>query len=281
MVAALLAFAPAAARAEPPIWTVRDHDSEMVLFGSLHVLKPGAQWMTPQLTRALERADDIWFELPVDPGTEFEAARLAAQRGTLPPGQTLTTLLKPDTQARLLRVAENYGVALPLIDRLEPWLAEVVLGSAIFRKAGASVDSGVEKSLNQAAPSVTQRHAFETPAEQIGVFADTPRAEQIASLEETLRSMEERPGEYESLVDAWMDGDVRRLDHEALDPLREATPGVYRSLVVERNIRWLTSLRARMAGSGRTVVVVGVGHLVGPDGLPTRLRALGYSVEGP
>jgi hypothetical protein len=25
------------------------------------------------------------------------------------------------------------------------------------------------------------------------------------------------------------------------------------------------------------VVVVGVGHLIGPDGLPARLRALGYS----
>jgi uncharacterized protein YbaP (TraB family) len=28
-------------------------------------------------------------------------------------------------------------------------------------------------------------------------------------------------------------------------------------------------------------VVVGVGHLIGPDGVPARLRALGYSVTGP
>jgi uncharacterized protein YbaP (TraB family) len=51
--------------------------------------------------------------------------------------------------------------------------------------------------------------------------------------------------------------------------------------VVDRNARWMTPLRARMAGSGRTVVVVGVGHLVGSEGLPARFRALGYSVEGP
>jgi hypothetical protein len=36
-----------------------------------------------------------------------------------------------------------------------------------------------------------------------------------------------------------------------------------------------------MKGHGRTVVVVGVGHLIGPDGVPARLRALGYSVTGP
>jgi hypothetical protein len=29
------------------------------------------------------------------------------------------------------------------------------------------------------------------------------------------------------------------------------------------------------------VVVVGAGHLIGPQGLPQRLRALGYRVEGP
>jgi uncharacterized protein YbaP (TraB family) len=40
-------------------------------------------------------------------------------------------------------------------------------------------------------------------------------------------------------------------------------------------------LDQRLKGKGRTVVVVGVGHLVGADGLPARLRALGYSVTGP
>jgi uncharacterized protein YbaP (TraB family) len=40
-------------------------------------------------------------------------------------------------------------------------------------------------------------------------------------------------------------------------------------------------LDARLKGHGHTVVVVGIGHLIGPDGVPARLRALGYSVTGP
>ena len=74
---------------------------------------------------------------------------------------------------------------------------------------------------------------------------------------------------------------LRLAMKEALQPLRKASPALFRRLVSDRNARWTTELDARLKGKGRTVVVVGVGHLVGDDGLPSRLRALGYSVTGP
>lgn len=275
------ALAAGAAQARPPIWSLGDADSQMVLFGSLHVLPPGGDWLSPELSRALAEADDIWFELPVDPAAEGEAAVLAISRGMLPAGQTLSSLMTPSDAARLGRVAEKYGVPLPFLDRMQPWMAEVVLGGAAFRAAGATAEAGVEKSLYAAAPKAAAKRNFETAAEQIDIFASVPRPEQIAALNETLEGMEERPDEFLRLVSAWMAGDVARLEREALDPLREATPGVYRRLVVERNDRWMETLRTRLAGKGRTVVVVGVGHLVGPDGLARRFQALGYSVKGP
>jgi uncharacterized protein YbaP (TraB family) len=83
------------------------------------------------------------------------------------------------------------------------------------------------------------------------------------------------------LVRAWMAGDTAGLDREALEPMRKASPGLFRRLVTERNEAWIRTLDARLKGRGRTVVVVGVGHLIGQGGLPARLRALGYSVTGP
>jgi uncharacterized protein YbaP (TraB family) len=52
-------------------------------------------------------------------------------------------------------------------------------------------------------------------------------------------------------------------------------------VVQQRNARWVQALLARLKGSGETVVVVGMGHLVGPDGLPAQMRARGYEVLGP
>ena len=135
-------------------------------------------------------------------------------------------------------------------------------------------------SSNDIAPHATRR-AFETSAEQIALLSGGLRTEQIASLHETLAELEDQPDEFMALVRAWMDGDVAALDREALDPVRKTSPSLFRRMVTERNARWTQVLDARLKGHGRTVVVVGVGHLIGPDGLPARLRALGYSVTGP
>jgi uncharacterized protein YbaP (TraB family) len=268
------------AAAQPPVWIVKDKDSEIVLFGSVHVLPHGLDWRPPALIKALQNADDLWFELPIDPQSEAETSQLAMASGVLPPGQSLTTLLGPGDTERLAKLCAGYGVPLPMLDRLKPWLAEIALAAGAYRRVGADAASGVEQAISAMAPAA-RRQAFESPTEQIALLSGGPIPEQLASLRETLKEMEDDPDEFATLVKAWMAGDVATLRKEALDPLRAASPDLFRRLVTERNARWAQVLDARMKGHGRTVVVVGVGHLIGPNSVPARLRALGYSVTGP
>lgn len=269
------------AQARPPVWTVRDADSEMVIFGSVHVLPPGLDWRPDKLNAALAKADDLWFELPIDPASEARVSQLAMSMSQLPEGQSLSKLLSPQSAQALAAAAQDLNLSLAVLDRFEPWFAEVILATAQFRRAGADASSGVEKSIAANAPASAQRRAFETPEEQIAIFDAAPLSEQVASLEETLRELKSNPDAYDKLIGHWMTGDLKALDADALGPLRKAAPGLYARLVTDRNDRWIAELKTRMAGSGSTVVVVGVGHLVGDDGLPAQLRALGYSVEGP
>ncbi len=275
---ALLTAAPAAA--EPPVWTVRDRDSTVVLFGSVHVLPADLDWRPDALDAALTRADDLWFETPVDDANAAEASRAAQAKGYLPAGQSLSALLSPRGRARLERISGQLGISPAGVDRLAPWYADVTLGIVTLMRQGATVTTGVERTLADAAPAATRR-SFETSTEQIAFFADAPVADQLASLEDTLKQLDEDPAFYDRLIDAWAEGDTKAIEDLGLTPMKQVSVHLYDQLIVQRNLRWVEAITERMKGSGETVIVVGVGHLVGPDSVPALLRARGFIVEGP
>lgn len=274
----LVAATPAAA--EPAVWTVRDPDSTIVLFGSIHVLPRGMDWRPDALDAALDRADDLWFETDVGADRDAESGLLARREGTMPGSAGLIALLTPQGRDRLDRIAGRLGFAPAALDGFKPWLADVTLSVAALAAQGAGVNDGVERTLIEAAPRA-ERRTFETSAEQIAFFAGAPMADQLASLEDTLRQIDEDPGYYDRLIQAWAAGDTRAIEALGLDPLRALSPILYDRLIVQRNRRWAEVIRQRLAGSGETVIVVGAGHLVGKDSVPALLRAEGVAVEGP
>lgn len=275
--AAAMLLSPGLAVAEPAVWTLRDQDSTILLFGSVHLLPDGLDWRPAALDAALEDADDLWFETPTEGGEGRMATRAL---GLLPVGESLSARLTPDGRARLERVSAAVGLSPAAVDGLRPWLADVTLSVAVLIHDGARAEAGVEAMLSDAAPGAPRRY-LETPREQIAFLAEAPEADQLASLEETLRQLDQDPGLYRRLVKAWLAGDQSALDSLGVAPLRTLSPVLYERLIAGRNRRWTEQILQRLAGSGTTVIVVGAGHLTGPDGVPALLRARGVAVEGP
>lgn len=281
---AVLTVAAAPARADPPLW--RAHGAggrELVMFGSVHLLDAGEMWMTPALAQALAGADRVWFEIPLDAQAKGEAQARAVALGRLPAGETLPALLSAAGRARLKTVAGELKLPDAAFDHMQPWLAEAVLSVSYFLKAGARSDLGVEEQVARAAPPAAARGALETVDDQLAALSGGSRADQLASLEQTLHDIHDEPQSFRRLVAEWRRGDVRALVREELAPLRRQSPSVYARLVLDRNRRWVGELEVllRTGPPGRTVVVVGVGHLIGAQGVPAQLRHDGIAVEGP
>ena len=276
----VLTIAPSAV-AQPPLWIVRTPHATLYLFGSIHLLPPGLDWEPPALTAALARADEIWFELPINDLTDGEAGRLAQERGFLPKGDSLFNHLSAGEVTRLDTAGGRVGMPEKFLAPMRAWLAEVTLDLAQDSLDGAVAGQGVEQQISLQAPPTAQRHAFETASQQIDFLASVPMTDQIASLDETLGEINDDPGLYKRVVQTWLAGDLAAMRKDALDPLARVSPRLYRQLITDRNRRWAEILERRLAGSGVVVVVVGTGHLVGPGGVPALLRAKGLSVEGP
>jgi len=79
------------------------------------------------------------------------------------------------------------------------------------------------------------------------------------------------------LVEAWHRGDEdtlgRMIDEEKM------TPEVYQAVYYDRNMKWLPQIESFMGKEENYLVIVGVGHLVGEDGLVKLLEDKGHTVR--
>lgn len=278
--AAFLIASPAA-WAKPPVWVAHGPQATVTIFGSVHILPDKLDWEPQALKDALLNADELWFETPIDAADLLDAARLALVKGLLPPNESLLALLPTDAdRAKLADTAARLNVPLDQLNRLRPWLAELTLTQAAYARDGASADQGVERQLADGAAQA-QRHAFETAEQQISMFADTGVADQVASLMDSIRELQDDPDAYRRLTREWLTGDLKGIDRDAITSLKATSPTLFKVLLTNRNTAWRTTLLERLRRPGKVVVVVGVGHLIGPDGLPQLLRDSGIRVDGP
>jgi len=278
---ALFLIASPAAWAKPPVWVAHGAQATVTIFGSVHILPDKLDWEPQALKDALQSADELWFETPIDAADLLDAARLALAKGLLPPNESLLALLPTDAdRAKVADTAARLNVPLDQLNRLRPWLAELTLAQAAYARDGASADQGVERQLADGAAQA-QRHAFETAEQQISMFADTAAADQVASLMDSIRELQEDPDAYRRLTREWLTGDLKGIDRDAIASLKATSPALFKVLLTNRNAAWRATLLERLRRPGKVVVVVGVGHLIGPDGLPQLLRDSGIRVDGP
>ncbi|WP_300555622.1 TraB/GumN family protein [Maricaulis sp.] len=267
-----------AAQADPAMWKVSDEDSEILLFGSVHVLREDTQWRTDALDAAIAAADEVYYETPMTVEAQAASQQLIPQFGLNPQGQTLSSMLTEEQNAQLARVAGQMGLPVQNLEPLRPWLAGLTISLIGMQQAGYNPMTGVEMTLSAVTEDERERY-FETFEDQFGFFAGLSPEVELHFLTFSLEQIENDPGMLDRMVAAWAAGDVAALDTIFHEGMQEAGPEVYDVLLVQRNHHWVDEIETMLEGSGKTLIVVGAGHLVGPDGVPTLLEAEGITVE--
>lgn len=275
-VAAFLTLA-SNAQAAPAMWRVSDADSQVYLFGTLHVLQPRAKWRTPAYDAAYARAGVVWFEADLQSG-DPDTLRLLLQRYGLDPDIPLSHKLPP---ADLTALARQTDVA--RIEHLRPWAAALMLSVQPAIGRGATVEKGADLAITRAARSDAKRvRAFETLEDQARMFASLPQPSEVRYLSAVIheRSRGPRlrlPFQPASLEAAWLAG---RLGPGEVAAMKAENAALYEALLKRRNLVWADTLQAEMASApGVELVNVGALHMLGSDGLPALLKARGFKVE--
>ncbi|HEY8328912.1 MAG TPA: TraB/GumN family protein [Rhodanobacter sp.] len=272
---ALLLLACAPALAKPALWVVKDADTTIYLFGTVHLMPSDASWHDPALDRAMADSQTLYIEL-----TDDDPANMAALvlRHGMDATHPLSSQLSPSEAHRLDLLANKLGVpgGMQTLNVMRPWLAALTLAVTPLLKAGLDPEHGVDKQLKaQMSAAGKPVLGLETAEQQIRFLADMPRAIELALLRSTMRDADQGAFRLTELIDAWRAGDVDTIARIGNDDMRQHEPKLYQRLLVQRNQVWATKVAAMLRQPGTVFIAVGAAHLAGPDSVQAQLQKLG------
>lgn len=262
----------------PALWVIKDADSTLYLFGTVHLLRPTTAWGTERVDAAFDSAEKIVLEIS-NPDDQAAVIPLIQQHG-LSLATPLSSLLNAEEIAALDTAARTLGLSAAQMDPFRPWFAALTLSVAPLAKAGYDPASGVELILKARAEAAGKPiSGFETIDEQIRILAGFPEEEQLAFLRSTLEDFETATVDLDKLVEAWAAGDVEAIETLGVEPMRESGEALYQALLVRRNTNWADQIQTMLDGSGTVFIAVGAAHLAGDDSVQEILERRGVDVE--
>lgn len=277
---ALSASACAQETFDPALYVVRDADSAMYLYGTVHVRPRGTDWGDEDVRSALASAEEIWTEIEISPEADARAQALAMELGQAPADRPLSSWLTPEENERLNTLTQRLGIPRAYLETMQPWMAGLTLSLLPIMQAGYDPMSGVDRAIDAYGDANDKSmRAFETIEQQLGFFAGLSEETQREFLREAIEEAEQGPAMIADMTTAWERGDLESLERVVVDDTRREYPDVYEALFLQRNNAWMEVLAREMQGSGVDFVAVGAGHLLGEDGLVQQMRARGYTVE--
>ena len=262
----------------PALWVVRDADSTLYLFGTVHLLRPTTAWGTQRVDAAFDSAEKVILEIS-NPDDQAAVIPLIQQHG-LSLATPLSSLLNAEEIAALDAAAQTLGLSAAQMDPFRPWFAALTLSVAPLAKAGYDPQSGVELILKARAEAAGKPvTGFETIDQQIRILAGFPEADQLAFLRTTLEEFESATTDLDKLVEAWAAGDVDAIEELGVEPMREGSEALYQALLVRRNTSWADQIQSELEGSGTVFIAVGAAHLAGDDSVQDILERRGVEVD--
>lgn len=261
----------------PAIWVVRDDDSTLYLYGTMHLLPSDLDWQRDDLNAAFDQAGTVFFEVPSNESARIKSERLTRTQGFQPAGERLSEGWD-QYAVKTLEIASVSGdIPLEVLDTLEPWLAAELITIAAAEKAGLSSALSPDEALKSRAERQGKFIRYlDTVEDQMALSTNVPPDVQENNLLALLERYNAIGPELQAIAAEWVEGDVEALERR----LARSITGASRERMLDaRNAEWADELEDWMDGSGTGLAAVGVAHLVGEGSLVELLQARDLDVR--
>jgi len=284
-VAIALSGRPVRAEAEatdPPrhmLWAVTGAHNTLYLLGSVHLMKPDAYPLPAVMEAAFATSAVLVTEVDLATMAAPDVQQRFLSRGQLPPGTSLKDLVSPVLYAKSAATLESMGVSIGSMAAFKPWLLAITMPVIKLQSMGYDPAHGLDSYFDAKArqASIPVR-ALETADFQLNLFDSLPNDVQEALLAHTVDEVATIEDDIESLMQAWTTGDEAVILNLLVTDFADF-PRLKQTLLTDRNVAWTAAFEQYLQEERDVVAVVGVAHLIGPEGVVALLRQRGYTVR--
>jgi len=276
---ALVMFVCTWASAESSVWKAQKDYSIIYFGGTCHTLRESDYPLPPEFDKAYKASEILVFETDIgklqDPSTQQKFLSKAMYAD----GSTVDKHLSAQAYGELSAYCEANGIPLEAFRQFKPSMLIVTLTVMELMKLGVT-QQGVDLFFYELANKDKKVvEGLETVDEQINYVVSMADGNQDEFVTYSVKDMKTIGEKFDTLADAWRKGDVKKLDELMITELKTRLPKLYKTLIVDRNRNWLPLIDAYQKTPRTEFILVGVGHLVGPDGIIETLKKKGYKVD--
>jgi uncharacterized protein YbaP (TraB family) len=264
-------------------WRLERDGRKIHILGSVHLATEDLYPLDERIISAFAVSDLLVEEVDLVESNSLEAQNFIAERSALPPGDSIGNYLSAEEIITLTGILDRYGIPSSTVEGLQPWVLANTLTILSSFESGMDPSYGVDIYFaSQAMNMGMELYALETAIQQLEYLSGISMEAQLWSLRDTIAQFDDISESMNAILDAWKSGDMYAMEELMLTGF-DSPEGreYYQRLLTDRNLLWEQQILELMEkGKSRSpFIVVGTGHLVGPDNLIELLIGEGFSAR--
>ena len=266
--------------AESSVWKLDTDNGSFYLAGSCHVLRKSDYPLPEEFESAYAAADQVIFETDIEALRSPDIRLLMLSKGMYTGDDTLEKKLSKKTYESLAKFCEERTMSVDFLQNFKPWMAAMTLLILEMGKNGISAADGLDTYFsNKAKKDEKQTGGLEDVYKHAELLSSLGEEFDDTIIESFIREVEKLQAVMKDLIKSWRAGDEAGIDKYLADNMRKEFPALYKRLITDRNRDWIPHLETLIASGRNTLVIVGVGHLVGKESVINLLKSRGYKVK--
>lgn len=264
----------------------KDSNVNIYLLGSIHAAQDNIYPLNDTIMKAYKNSDYLAVEVDTVSLTENLELQLELSSKLLYDDETtIKDELGDELYDKMVSFLKEKKSYVKLYDNYRPAFFESLFENIVIADADMDSNAGVDMHfLTLAKEDKKDILEIETAESQYDLLLSNPIELDKMMIDEYVNSYEDAVLEMKNLYESWKSGDIEKLESafaidDSLTEEDKLITDYNKALINDRNYIMTAALEKYISEDKNVFCVVGVGHLIGDEGIISIMENNGYIVE--